>query len=76
MFLNKMKNYKELVKFNKNYSKSLFILHDKLIISNIFNNIINNRNNIKYINKNVNNIINDLNINYNSKSVLFLKKSL
>ena len=76
MFLNKIKNYKELVKFNKNYSKSSFISHDKLIISNIFNNIINNRNNVKYMNKNVNNLINELNNNYNSKSVLLLKKSL
>ena len=76
MFLNKIKNYKELVKFSKNYSKSSYILHDKLIVSNIFNNIINNRNNVKYINKNVKTIINDLNNNYNSKSILLLKKSL
>lgn len=76
MFLNKIKNYKELVKFSKNYSKSSYILHDKLIVSNIFNNIINNRNNVKYINKNVKNLINDLNNNYNTKSILLLKKSL
>lgn len=76
MFLNKIKNYKELVKFSKNYSKSSYILHDKLIVSNIFNNIINNRNNVKYINKNVKNLINNLNNNYNTKSILLLKKSL
>lgn len=76
MFLNKIKNYKELVKFSKNYSKSSYILHDKLIVSNIFNNIINNRNNVKYINKNVKNLINDLNNNYNTKSILLLKKLL
>jgi hypothetical protein len=76
MYLSKIKNYKELVKYNKNYNKSLYMLHDKLIVSNIFNNIINNRNNIKYINTKVSNIINDLNNNYNSKSVLLLNKTL
>ena len=70
MYLNKhIKNYKKLVKLNKNYSKSSYLLQDKLIISNIFNNIIFNRNNIKYINNNVNNLISSLNMNSNNKSL-------
>lgn len=52
------------------------MLHDKLIVSNIFNNIVNNRNNIKYVNTKVNNIITDLNNNFNNKSVLLLNKTL
>lgn len=76
MYISKIKNYKELVRYSKNYSKLSYILHDKLIVSNIFNNIIKNRNNVKYINKNVKNIINDLNKDYNNKSVLLLKKLL
>lgn len=76
MYLNKIRNYKELVRFNNKYNKSIFMGHDKLIISNIFNNIIENRNNVKVVNKDINKIINELNKNYNSKLEKLLNKGL
>ncbi len=79
MFLNKVsKNYKELLENsnNKSYKKEWFMLQDKNLISNIFNNIIINRNNVKYIDNNVNNLIKNLNKNYNNKDLLLLKNSL
>lgn len=78
MFINKIKDYKELVLLNKDYKKGSYILQEKEIVSNIINNIMSNRNNVKYINTNVKNIINNLSINEkeNKKWMLLLKELL
>lgn len=77
--ISKIKNYKELVKNvdNGGYKKLSFLSQDKLIVSNIFNKVVENRNNVLYLTENVNNIISDLNKNENNESSkLLLKEEL